>query len=327
MRSQLIIKSVIAIFLSLSVNWLGADLVHDPNTAVPSFESPDFSKVTPYQISSVVDGDTITVNGDNNNLIKVRLIGVDTPETVHPSKPVQAYGKEASLFLSNLLKGEKVYLFGDDSGQSTDKYGRSLCYVFRYPDGLFINAEIVRQGYGHTYTLFPFKYLEQFRELETFAREKEKGLWGPSIAKDTQTRQSTNAPLVSSTPVQTIERRAVSTTVYITKTGKKYHSAGCRYLSKSCIPIDLPAAAQRGYTPCSVCNPPTSLAIDQTSPRSPPESEYSKSDSTEHSNPRVAENGSYYGQQSETTGKPKTTYVNGYYRKDGTYVRGHYRSR
>jgi micrococcal nuclease len=93
-------------------------------------------------------------------LVKARLIGVDTPETVHPSKPVEHYGREASLFLTNLLKGESVYAVYDQ--ERTDRYGRTLAYLFRAPDGLFVNAEIIRQGYGHAYTRFPFRHMELF---------------------------------------------------------------------------------------------------------------------------------------------------------------------
>jgi micrococcal nuclease len=60
--------------------------------------------------------------------------------------------------------------------ERTDRFGRTLAYVY-LPDGTFLNAEIVKQGYGHAYTQFPFKYLEQFREYEGEAREASRGLW------------------------------------------------------------------------------------------------------------------------------------------------------
>jgi micrococcal nuclease len=107
-------------------------------------------------VTRVVDGDTITIRGDTG-LVKVRLIGVDTLETVHPWKAVQYYGKEASRFTINLLKGEKVYLTYEGDKPTRDKYGRVLTYVYRAPDGLFVNAEIIRQGYGHAYVRFPIQ--------------------------------------------------------------------------------------------------------------------------------------------------------------------------
>ena len=144
-------------------------------SALPVIQSPDLTTLPIYKVVRVVDGDTFSATNKKEE-IKIRLIGVDTPETVHPNKPVEAYGKEASQFLKNLLKGESVYLHIT----SKDKYGRTLAYVYRSPDGLFVNAEIVRQGYGHAYTRFPFEYMEQFRQLEKFARENQKGLWADS---------------------------------------------------------------------------------------------------------------------------------------------------
>lgn len=290
---------------------------------VPSIDKFNTLNSQAYDVSDVIDGDTIAVTIDGAQ-VKVRLVGVDTPETVHPTKPVEAYGKEASSFLKNLLKGEKVYLQREESGQSADVYGRQLYYVYRAPDGLFVNAEIIRQGYGHAYTNYPFKYLNQFKQLEQFAREKQKGLWETGNTKTPGAKQaSTPAPVTIPAQKNTDAeiKQTSKTTVYITKTGQKYHSDGCRYLSRSRIPVDLDVAIKSGYTPCSVCTPPTASAIDPPGQRAPP------STTTSTTQPSVAENGSHYGQISENTGKPKTTYVNGYYRKDGTYVRGHYRSK
>ena len=107
--------------------------------------------------------------------MSVRLIGVDTPETVHPTKPVEPFGKEASYFLTNLLIGEMVSLqFGKEKH---DKYGRLLAYVYRAPDGLFVNLEIVRQRYGRVYTREKFKHRDLFLCAETEAKEAKRGLW------------------------------------------------------------------------------------------------------------------------------------------------------
>lgn len=127
----------------------------------------------------MVDGDTLVLDGNE----KVRLIGVDTPETVHPQKPVEYFGKEASAFTRRMVEGKKVSLEYDWERQ--DKYGRTLAYVY-LQDGKFLNAEIIKQGYGFAYTRFPFKYLEEFRSYEKQARERERGLWGKSRSgKDT----------------------------------------------------------------------------------------------------------------------------------------------
>ena len=118
----------------------------------------------------VIDGDTIVLsNGE-----KVRLIGVDTPETKHSQKPVEYYGKEATAFTKRMVGGKVVKLKYDV--QRRDEYDRLLAYVYLM-NGTFLNAEIIKQGYGHAYTRFPFKYMEQFKQYEKEARENKRGLW------------------------------------------------------------------------------------------------------------------------------------------------------
>ena len=209
-----------------------------------------------HPVIRVVDGDTVVLSLDGVKT-RVRLIGIDTPETVHPQKPVEHYGQEASTFLKNLLRGESVSLEYETEAATTDKYGRTLAYVYRAPDGLFVNAEIVRQGYGHAYTRFPFKYMEQFREYERIAREAGKGLWGQSSGGLSNFNpQPPRSPYaIGEAEPPTDSKSDALITVYITKTGKKYHKAGCRYLSKSKIASALVDAKAR-YTACKVCLPP-----------------------------------------------------------------------
>jgi len=130
-----------------------------------------FESQIPWRLCTrVIDGDTIILDGYE----RVRLIGVDTPETSHPRKPVQFFAKKASEFTRKLVLKKKVRLEYDQ--ERKDKYGRTLAYVF-LEDGTFLNAEIIKQGYGFAYTRYPFKYLEEFRKYEREAREKGKGLW------------------------------------------------------------------------------------------------------------------------------------------------------
>jgi len=124
-------------------------------------------------VTRVVDGDTFIVQGVG----RVRLIGVDTPETVDPSRPVQYFGKEASAFTHRMAEGKVVRLEFD--AERKDRFGRTLAYVY-LPDGTFLNAELVKQGYGYAYTQFPFRYLEQFRVYEREARGAGRGLWAAS---------------------------------------------------------------------------------------------------------------------------------------------------
>ena len=209
-----------------------------------SYPVEDFTGDTAYQVVRVIDGDTIKIDY-NGKATNVRLIGVDTPETVHPSKPVESYGKEASNFTKNLLQGESVYLRYDV--ERTDRYGRLLAYLYRAPDGLFVNLEIVRQGYGHAYTQFPFKHMELFRYYGSRARTAGKGLYGtPRASMDRVSSQ----PEVSSAVEAELDSE-----VYVTRTGKKYHRGSCSSLRRSKIPISLAEAKER-YGPCGRCNPP-----------------------------------------------------------------------
>ena len=206
-----------------------------------SYPTEDFTEDAVYKVVRVIDGDTVKIDY-NGKATNVRLIGVDTPETVHPNKPVEAYGKEASNFVKNLLQGESVYLRYD--AERTDTFGRLLAYLYRAPDGLFVNLEIVRQGYGHVYTRFPFRYMELFQYYGNRARTAGKGLYGSP--------QPDGEAADTSAAVESESKDGV----YVTQTGKKYHREGCLSLRRSKIPIALEEAKKRNFGPCGRCNPP-----------------------------------------------------------------------
>lgn len=128
-----------------------------------------------YEVLRIVDGDTIVINY-NGNKEKVRLIGVDTPESVHPDKNKNnEYGKLASEYTKKKLTGKYVGLELDV--QERDKYGRILAYV--YLDGEMYNKTLLKEGYAKVATYPPnVKYVEEFKKLEKVARENSKGLWG-----------------------------------------------------------------------------------------------------------------------------------------------------
>ncbi len=143
------------------------EMLRRPHAGKPS-NSPG-RKAEYRTVKRVVDGDTIILDGRE----RVRLIGVDTPETKHPQKPVEYFGREASAFTRKMVQGKRVRLEFDPANTHIghkDRYKRTLAYVF-LEDGTFLNAEIVKQGYGHAYTRFPFKFLDEFRRLELEARE------------------------------------------------------------------------------------------------------------------------------------------------------------
>ena len=123
-----------------------------------------------FYVKRVVDGDTIVLA--NNE--RVRYIGINTPETKHPKKPVEWMGKEASEFNRKLVEHKFASLEFDV--EVRDKYGRLLAYV--YVGDTFVNAELLKEGYAQVFTVPPnVKYVDFFLELQKYARDNKKGLW------------------------------------------------------------------------------------------------------------------------------------------------------
>lgn len=131
-----------------------------------------------------VDGDTAVIKVDGQER-RVRLLGVDTPETVHPNKPVQFYGKEASRFTKDSLNGRRVWLEYDANPQ--DKYQRHLAYVWlenpktineaSIRESMF-NARLLLGGYAKVMIIKPNKrYEAEFRKFENEAKNAKRGLW------------------------------------------------------------------------------------------------------------------------------------------------------
>ena len=124
------------------------------------------------RVQRVVDGDTLVIAGGE----RVRLIGIDTPETKKPGSPVECFGRRASAFTERLVEGRRVRLVRDV--EERDRFGRLLAYVYRGSDDLFVNAELVRRGYATPATFPPnVRYAERFARLGREARQANRGLW------------------------------------------------------------------------------------------------------------------------------------------------------
>ena len=129
-----------------------------------------------YDVTKITDGDTIHLSMDGRDET-VRLIGINTPETVDPRRAVECFGKEASERMKEIAKGKIVRLEYDDSQSVRDTYGRLLAYVY-LEDGEMINRKMVAEGYAYEYTyLTPYKYQKDFRELQRLAQSAKRGLW------------------------------------------------------------------------------------------------------------------------------------------------------
>lgn len=183
-----------------------------------------------YLVTKVVDGDTIDVlTGTTTE--RVRLIGINTPETVDPRKPVECFGREASQKAHEFLENQKVYLEPDETQDERDKYGRLLRYAWR-ADGVFYNREIIQQGYAYEYTYFiPYKYQAEFRQAQSYARENKLGLWADNAcaAANNLNASSSTASALPSNPNCDIKGNIASD-------GEKiYHLPSCDYYAKTMI--------------------------------------------------------------------------------------------
>lgn len=201
-------------------------------------------KLISATVTHVVDGDTVEVKLARGREEKVRLIGVDTPES---TKEIEPYGKEASAYTKSRLEGRKVWLELD--AEERDRYGRLLAYIWleqpvrdteaEARDKMF-NAELLKEGYAQVMTVPPnVKYADFFVELQREAREAGKGLWG----------------------LTTQEKAGKIEDYYVASSrSKKFHRPGCEW-GRKIAPDNLVKfktvddALNAGYEPCRACNP------------------------------------------------------------------------
>ena len=189
--STLAAVAAYAVFL-ISTRTLTVSTVPEPvqpvaQTTVVATSTPSSNATTTVQANAtvvrVVDGDTIVAKLDAEpGDWKIRLLGVDTPETVDPRKPVQCMGKQASDFTKKLLTGKRVRLEADPQADERDKYDRLLRNVL-LEDGTDVNARLVREGYAHAYLSFPLTPARkvELRGLQEQAKADRVGLWNPAI--------------------------------------------------------------------------------------------------------------------------------------------------
>jgi len=127
-------------------------------------------------VTKIVDGDTFWADNGTEKGIKIRLIGVDAPESRKTfKKEVGVYGKEAKAYLTKILTGKKVKLVFDID--SLDQYKRTLAYVY-LENGTFVNSELIKNGYAMVMTVPPnVKFADKFVKLQNEARQNNRGLW------------------------------------------------------------------------------------------------------------------------------------------------------
>lgn len=147
-----------------------------PEWRVPVEPIPEVALVASNEVRvvRVIDGDTFEIEGGE----RVRLIGIDTPESVKPNAPVECYGKEASEYLKSLVEGKMVRLERDRTER--DRYARLLRYA--YLEDVFINEKLVREGYAESVEYRPdTKFQDRLDEAEQNAKDKRVGRWAEAV--------------------------------------------------------------------------------------------------------------------------------------------------
>jgi len=133
-------------------------------------------------LEKCVDGDTAKFKTSNGEIKTTRFLAIDTPESVHPTKEVEEYGKEASNYTCKLLtNAKKIVLEFDKNSDKEDKYGRLLAFV--YADNKMVQEELIKVGYAKVAYLYAdYTYTDKLQKLENDARNKKVGIWSGDIS-------------------------------------------------------------------------------------------------------------------------------------------------
>ena len=239
MRINLKAKRIVFSLVLLALFVLPGFVARDGVT-LHSYPLEDFSSDTAYLVLEIIGENTVKIQYEGRLTI-VKLLGIGTPITTYPNLPANLLKKTVAPLMRDLLLGEFVYLRFDTTTR-IDTDGQLLAYLYRAPDGLFINLELIRQGYNRTNTQFLLQHRELFKYYEKRAQVIRKGRWHSTTKTNiTRIRGSNN--------------NDADQIVYITRAKAKYHRAGCRFLV-SRKPLKLEEAKKNNYKPCRLCTPP-----------------------------------------------------------------------
>jgi micrococcal nuclease len=158
--------------------------------ATATVGTPVMANADPFAATAsvlrVVDGDTIDIRDDVRGRLRIRILGIDTPETKKPGYSVGCWGPEATEFARSMLVGQRVAMQPDPTQDRTDRFGRTLAYLVR-ADGWDYSVEAARAGTAHSYVYGgnPVSRYGAIEAAETEARDARRGLWGPPCNGDT----------------------------------------------------------------------------------------------------------------------------------------------
>src|SRR3954462_8804333 len=181
MRRVLAVLAVLALAVTIRVAWGSRDGVSAPPVIDPGpVESPQSPvAAVAASVARGVAGDTFLARVGSGPDVRVRIIGVDTPETVKPDTAVSCYGPQASAFTKHLLPAGTVVRAAHESGGAVDRYGRQLWDVW-LPDGRFLESVLAASGAARAYPYPPqIEHARLLAQLAARARTERRGLWGP----------------------------------------------------------------------------------------------------------------------------------------------------
>jgi micrococcal nuclease len=184
-----------------------------------------------YTVVRVIDGDTLDI-AFHNHIKRIRIIGIDTPETVKHNHPIECYGKEATLQAEKMLLYQKIKLQKDTKGDDIDIYNRLLRHVI-LKNGENFGAFMVQNGYAKAYKKFEYETKKEFLDYEKDAQKNKKGMWEENICnkktKELSNKKEKNIPL-------TEEKSTCKIKGNISSSGKKiYHLPSQRYYKRTFI--------------------------------------------------------------------------------------------
>lgn len=248
------------------VRHAGASVANDATKRAPELPALADLSTSLANVVEVLDGDSVVLLIEGE-LRRFEILGADTPEWREQDAEPDLEAVVAKRFLTRLLENERVSVFEPAPGE-VDQVGRRMGYVFRMPDGLSVDLELVRQGYGKVSTRAKDPFAPALRWYEARAKELDRGVWGRQTepAADEPGGRDRIQPIApmpvrSVTPSEeprdeprTEEPKSATRWVWVTKSGSKYHREGCQHLrkSKERMPRDR---LDPGMTACRTCDP------------------------------------------------------------------------
>ena len=254
MKEGTIMRKAQKIFYSLLVILLlagGVSPISNPLMAPTITVEAAVSKKQTAKFVRAIDGDTAELNVKGKKYT-FRFLAIDTPETVKPNTKVAFMGKRASNYTKTALKKAKKIQIQYD-GSKTDRYGRRLAWI--WVDGKLLQKQLVQKGYARVYYIYGnYKYTKTLQAAEKVARRKKLGVWknykaafpDENSSSDSSNNSSSSAKQEQSNPSNTA-------TVWVSRTGTKYHADSSCSGMKNPSSMTKQEAENPGYSPCSKC--------------------------------------------------------------------------